>query len=60
LYQFTKKVKKPQNWWLSTTLTSRGSLWQKAGDEKADLQTGTDFPVYIEAILHGFCGIFVE
>jgi hypothetical protein len=60
LYQFTKKVKKPENWWLSTTLTWRRSMWAKAGDEKADLQTGTDLPVYIEAILLGFCGIFVE
>jgi len=37
----------------------QGKMWQKTGDEKADLQTGTDFPVYIESILHGFSGIFV-
>jgi hypothetical protein len=60
LYQFIKKVKKTENRKLSTALTWRGSMWEKGGDEKADLQTGTDFPVYIEAILLGFCGIFVQ
>jgi len=60
LYQFTKKAKKTENWRLSTTLTWRGSMWEKAGDEKADLETGTDFPVYIEAILLGFYAIFVQ
>jgi hypothetical protein len=60
LYQSTNKVKKPENWRLSTTLAWKGSMWEKAGDEKADLETGTDFPVYIEAILLGFCGIFVQ
>jgi len=57
LYLFTRK---PENWWLSTTLTSRGSMWEKVGDEKSGIQTGTNFPVYIEAILLGFCGIFVQ
>jgi hypothetical protein len=59
LYQSTNKVKKSKNWRFSTTPTW-GSMWEKAGDEKADLQTGTDFHVYIEAILLGFCGIFAE
>jgi hypothetical protein len=35
-------------------------MWEKAGDENADLETGTDLPVYIEAILLGFYGIFVQ
>jgi hypothetical protein len=35
-------------------------MWGKAGDEKADLETGTDFPVYIETILLRLYGIFVQ
>jgi hypothetical protein len=54
-YQSTNNVKKSENWRLSTTLTWRGSMW-----EKAELLTSTDFHIYTEAILLGFCGIFAQ
>lgn len=37
-----------------------GKYVGESGRQKADLETGTDFPVYIEAILLGFYGIFVQ